>query len=395
MPLDLARLLSQLVAIPSVNPMGRPVSGPEFYEYRMTDFLQGFFTELGVPWQRQPIEPLRDNIVARLDGDPADGPILMFEAHQDTVPVDGMTIPPWTPTIEGGRLYGRGSCDIKGGMTAMLGAFERLAREPRRGRPTLVMACSINEELGYSGAADLPKLWSAGAGSILPRRPAAAVVAEPTELDVVVAHKGAVRWRCRTRGRATHSSQPHLGDNALYRMAPVLAAIESYQRDVVPTLPTHPRCGAPSVNAGVISGGISVNTVPDWCMVEIDRRILPGDDGRAARRHVIDYIASYPGVDAAHVEHDESFMLGDTLMDGVNLPLAERLRVVAEQVRGHSELIGVPYGTDASRISAAGAPSVVFGPGSIDQAHTADEWVELAQVEQASETLYRFGREAM
>src|SRR5579863_3932004 len=157
MPLDLVQTLSELVAIPSVNPMGRPLDGPEFYEERVTDYLQGLFERLRLPWQRQSVQPRRENIIARLDG--TGDEVILLEAHQDTVPVDGMTIDPWKPQVRDGRLYGRGACDIKGGMTAMLGALARLAEVRPGGMPTEIMACTVNEEHGYSGASELHKLW--------------------------------------------------------------------------------------------------------------------------------------------------------------------------------------------------------------------------------------------
>ncbi|HTU25803.1 MAG TPA: M20/M25/M40 family metallo-hydrolase, partial [Pirellulales bacterium] len=192
---ELVATLSDLIALPSVNPMGRPADGPEFFEYRVTDYLERFFQRLGVPYARKTVEPKRDNIVARLDGDAASRAaerLLVFEAHQDTVPVVGMTIEPFTPTVRDGRIYGRGACDIKGGLAAMLTAFARLARERPAGRPTVVMASTVNEENGFSGAKALCRMWEEP-GSIIPRRPDAVVVAEPTELSVVVAHKGVVR----------------------------------------------------------------------------------------------------------------------------------------------------------------------------------------------------------
>jgi len=420
MALDLVQTLSDLIAIPSVNPMGRPLAGPEFYEYRVTDYLGRLFQRLKLPYRRQTVEPKRDNIIARLDGDvpPAEGGrVILFEAHQDTVPVDGMTIEPWTPIVRDGRIYGRGACDIKGGMCAMLGALARLADEraasggtgaggssqtpsPPRGegrgerkpgpRPTLIMACTVNEEHGYTGALALPKLWeNASAGSIIPRKPDMAVVAEPTLLNVVVAHKGAVRWKCHTRGRACHSSQPHLGDNALYKMARVLQALETYQREVVPKLPTHRLCGPASLSVGTIRGGLSVNTVPDECTIEIDRRVLPGEDSQAVYRGVIDFVARFPGIDF-EVAHEPPFMDSRPLPDDRNAAVAEKLLAAARQVTGRGEAIGVPFGTDASTISLAGVPSVVFGPGSIDQAHTADEWLDLEQLRLASDVLYQF-----
>jgi acetylornithine deacetylase/succinyl-diaminopimelate desuccinylase-like protein len=410
MPLDLVQTLSDLISLPSVNPMGRPLSGPEFFEYRVTDYLEQLFRRLKLPYERQTVEPKRDNIIARMDGDlpPSEGgELILFEAHQDTVPVDGMTIEPWTPVVRDGRIYGRGACDIKGGMCAMLGAVARLAEEraqaaatkvdgSSRPRPTVIMACTVNEEHGYTGALALPKLWENGhvgnvPHAIVPRKPDIAVIAEPTLLNVVVAHKGAVRWRCHTRGRACHSSQPHLGDNALYKMARVLQALEAYQREVVPTLPKHLLCGPASLSVGTIGGGLSVNTVPDECSIEIDRRVLPGEDSQAVYRGVIDFVSRQPSVNFEPV-HDKPFMDSRPLPDDCNGGVAERLLIAARAVTGKSEAIGVPFGTDASTISLAGVPSVVFGPGSIDQAHTADEWLEIEQLRLASEVLYRFVR---
>lgn len=407
MSLDLVDTLSQLVATPSVNPMGRPVSGPEFFEHQMTTWLAAFFDLLGLPYARQPVAPLRENIIARFDGDPtpADGgSIILFEAHQDTVPIDGMTIDPWRPTVRDGRLYGRGSCDIKGGMTAMLGALVRLIETRPHPRPTLVMACTVNEEHGYTGARALTKLWTERDGeqtaggastgntslhSIIPRMPDAAVIAEPTSLDVVVAHKGAVRWRCHTHGRAAHSSQPQLGDNAIYKMARVVAALESYARDVPAAQAAHPLCGRASLSVGVISGGLSVNTVPDRATIEIDRRVIPGEDPQAAYQQVIDYVARRTEL-GQDVEHERPYLEGRTLDDGPNEGLAAQLAAAARGVRASATTIGVPFGTDAATIARAGVPSVVFGPGSIAQAHTADEWLPLEELDLASEALYRF-----
>lgn len=399
MPLDLVKTLSELVAIPSVNPMGRPLFGPEFLEHRLTEYLEQLFQRLGLPYVRQTIEPRRDNIVARLEGTvPPErgGPLIMFEAHQDTVPVDGMTIPPWEPAVRDGRLYGRGACDIKGGMAAMLWALARLAEDRTAGHreaplPTLIMACTVNEEHGFSGAQDLRRLWEGEAAGLIPRRPDACIVAEPTSLQVVVAHKGAVRWRLSTFGRAVHSSQPHLGDNAIYKMARVLLALQQYAADVQDNVPHHPLCGPATLSVGTISGGISVNTVPDRCTIEIDRRLLPGEDTQAAYADVQRYVARAVGSGLA-LEHEPPFLIGPALADTDNQALGALLAEVARGVVGHCQLVGVPYGTDASKIAAAGVPSVVFGPGSIAQAHTADEWIDLSELALAAEVYYRFAR---
>ncbi len=390
---DVTKILSDLVALPSVNPMGGFDDGPEFYEYRVSEYLEAFFLSLGVTYQRQTVAPKRDNVVARLDGTtPPDqgGGVLMFEAHQDTVPVTGMTIPPWTPTVRDGRLYGRGACDIKGGMAAMLSAFARLADERPADMPTLIMACTVNEEHGYTGASALVELWDKE-DSIFPRQPDGAIVAEPTGLQAVVAHKGVVRWRCHARGRAGHSSQPHLAVSAIFKMHPVLKALERYQTEIAPSLGRHPRCGTPTLSVGTITGGLSVNTVPDLCTIQIDRRLIPGEDPHEAYRHVVDFIAWETEKDAA-IEHEEPFLIGYGLRDEQNTALASALVAAAGEAGIDCETIGVAYGTDAAAFAAAGVPSVVFGPGSIDQAHTADEWVPLDELRLASEALYHLGR---
>ena len=392
MAIDLVKTLSDLVSIPSVNPMGRPLDGPEFYEERVTDYLQALFERLGLRWQRQLLQPRRENIVARLDGarsPESGGPLILLEAHQDTVPVDGMTIDPWKPQVHDGRLYGRGACDIKGGMTAMLGAVARLADERPANMPTIIMACTVNEEHGYSGASELPKLWAEGSGSIIPRRPDAAVVAEPTDLDVVVAHKGAVRWKCRTHGVAAHSSQPQRGKNAIYAMASVLQALERYAAELPNIVPEHPLCGRATLSVGTIQGGLSVNTVPDVCTIEIDRRMLPGEEGRTVYEHALGYLRDTVKRDV-NVEHEQPYLMGTTLSDRDNGDVAERLAATLRCVLGRGNKIGVPFGTNASRISAAGVPTVVFGPGSINQAHTADEWLSIEELEKASNVLYEF-----
>jgi acetylornithine deacetylase/succinyl-diaminopimelate desuccinylase family protein len=392
MPFNLTATLQDLVAIPSVNPMGRPLEGPEFFEYRVTEYLERLFAGLDVPSQRQTVAPKRDNIIARFEGDPPlehGGQLIVFEAHQDTVPTDGMTIPPFDPQIRDGRLFGRGACDIKGGMAAMLGVLARLVEQRPTPRPTFVMACTVNEENGFTGATKLCRSWIDEPNSLIPRKPDAAIIAEPTNLNVVVAHKGMVRWRCHVRGRSAHSSQPQLGENAIFRMSTVLIALERYQQEIAGKMAEHPLCGRPTLSVGTIAGGVSVNTVPGLCTIEIDRRVVPGEDPHQARQHVIDYLAAETKL-GDRIEHDPPFMQGRGLKSDSNGQLAERLAGAVRQVTGReSRIIGVPFGTDASIIGPSGVPSVVFGPGSIDQAHTADEWVPLAEVEAASEVLYR------
>jgi acetylornithine deacetylase len=259
--------------------------------------------------------------------------------------------------------------------------------------PTVVMACTVNEEYGFSGASALRGLLD-GEEEMIPRKPDAAVVAEPTDLDVVVAHKGVVRWRCHAPGRAGHSAQPERGDNAIYKMARALRVLEVYQREVVGTLGSHPLCGPATMSVGTIRGGISVNTIPAQCTIEIDRRLPPGEEPGGAYRHLIDHLSRDGGLDFP-LQHDAPYMQGPPLSDDANRRLADRLLQIVVGVAGDCRRVGVPYATDAAFVAQAGVPTVVFGPGSLAQAHTADEWLPLDQLERATEILYRFCRQGL
>jgi succinyl-diaminopimelate desuccinylase len=383
MPLN---LLKQLISIPSQNPMGRDVSGPEFLEGRLADYVEGFFRDLGVRYERTEIAPGRPNVIAIYESPGAQRTVVL-DAHLDTVPVDGMTIPPYTPTIDGGRIYGRGSCDIKGGMAAMLTAFARLVQEKPAGAANVVMSCACDEEHTQIGIEALCASWVKNDPHPLRRTPDVAIIAEPTNLDAVVAHRGATRWRIITRGRACHSSEPRNGINAIYRMGRVLTELEQYA-EVVRTLnPPHRLVGPATLSVGRITGGQSVNVVPDFCAIEIDRRVLPGED----RETVIEHLGNWlrPRLDF-EIEMEPPYILSRALGDDHNGPLADELLSVVAAVAGPHQKIGVPYGTHASTIASYGVPSVVFGPGSILQAHTKDEWLPLDELELAAEAYYRF-----
>jgi acetylornithine deacetylase ArgE len=373
---EIRRLLSDLVALPSVNPMGRPLHGPEIGEHQVTAYLEQFFTRLSIPSERQPVAPGRDNIVARCDS-PGATRTLLLEAHQDTVPTDRMIIDPFGASVEDGRLYGRGACDVKGGMAAMLLAFARIARDKPKGAANVIMACTVDEEYGTLGVRELVRRGL---------RADMAVVAEPTRLQIVNAHKGAVRWYLTAQGRSCHSSAPEQGVNAIYRMAGLLVAIEQYA-EWLRTSPADPRLGPPTLNVGRIDGGLSVNTVPDSCRIEIDRRFLPGEDPRVALEQFVAYLKK--GTSGVAFECSQPWSAMPALSAEGSAELVARLGRAIDDVLGSHEVTAVPYGTDASTIASVGVPTVVFGPGDVARAHTADEWVSINEVEEASEILYR------
>lgn len=385
--MNATQLLAELVRLPSVNPMGRDLSGPEYLEHRVSDYLQQQLEALGVEWERVELAPGRANLLARLEGK-SGAPVVLLDSHQDTVPIDGMVIPPFEPTIRDGKLYGRGSCDVKGGLAAMFVAFARLVRERPKHAPTVVLSMSCDEEATSLGINHLTAGWSQpGTYRLLPKPPDLAIIAEPTLLDVVVAHRGAIRWKIHTAGRACHSSRPSDGISAIYRMGRVLAALEEYATILPGLRAAHPLCGPATLSVGLIAGGSSPNIVPDHCSIDIDRRVIPGedrDDVIPAVQQFLESRLNFP------VEHGAPYINSPALGDEHNHPLADQLLQAIAPIAGQRTKLGVPYGTHASRVAAVGVPAVVFGPGDIAQAHTKDEWIAVDQLELAAECYYAF-----
>jgi len=424
MSLSAKDLLQSLVAIPSVNPAFPANDTTAGGESEIIDFFQFFFEARGWPCLRQVVHQGRDNLVVvchanALAGQESDveGAIL-WECHQDTVGVAGMTIDPFAASESQGRIWGRGACDVKGSMAAMVTALVRAQDEQAQLPRTLVLALTINEECGFSGVNALCRLWgteeqaaveadnvsgSLSLAELRELRPVRAIVAEPTLLDVVVAHKGSVRWRCHTHGKAAHTSRPEHGENAILAMVRVVQAIERYQKEVLDHYTVHPLCGRPTVCVSMIQGGSGVNTVPDHAVIDIDRRLVPGETPAAAHQELVQYIAhsldhetdGLTGRAAGvTVEHEEPSSQSSGLSDADNHVWAQQITGVVDSVAAGllgraSRLIGAPFGTDAWALSEAGIPTVVFGPGSIEQAHTADEWIDIDQLEHGAEIFYR------
>lgn len=369
-------LLQDLVRLPSINPMGRSwVDDRHLYEFRVTDYLEQFFRDAGLPCERQLVLPNRENIIARYDAGSAT--TILLEVHQDTVPVEAMKIDPFGGEIRDGKLYGRGACDVKGSMAVMLAVMRRLQRERPNGAANVVLACAVDEEHTFTGIQYLSRILKADM----------AIVAEPTMLKIVDAHKGVVRWKLRTAGRACHSSAPHQGINAIYRMGRIVQAIEEFNT-WLGTRPAQPRLGGPTISVGRIEGGVSVNTVPDDCVIEIDRRLLPGEDPLKAPGELEAFLKQHPAINFPFTLEPIWLACPALNPDGSDALVAKLGRAI-DGVIGSHEVIAVPFGTDASTLAEAGIPSVVFGPGDIAQAHTNDEWISLEQLALAEEILYR------
>jgi acetylornithine deacetylase len=364
---------------------------------------------LGWRWATQPVHPGRSNVVAWAPG--GGGETLLWEAHQDTVSSHGMSVEPFAATVRDGRVYGRGACDVKGGMAAMLAALETVAADPPGTRPHILFAATVNEECGFSGARALADVWRAAHDGGAPPapieptggltladlrrlRPSAALVAEPTELDVVIAHRGVVRWRMTVEGRAAHSSRPELGVNAIYGMVEVVRLVDQFHREVLAARPGDPLCGPSTACVTTIHGGVGANTVPERATIDVDRRLLPDESPEEAYEELTALVAERAAMGRCRLIAEPPWMRSRGLASGANSAFAERVLVAARAAAGAGRLVGVPYGTNAATIAAAGIPAVVFGPGSINQAHTGDEWIAVAELERAVNALCRIARGA-
>jgi acetylornithine deacetylase len=268
---------------------------------------------------------------------------------------------------------------VKAGIAVMLHAFERLVREKPAGSANVVLAFTVDEEHTFLG---VQHLMASGTQADY------AVVAEPTLLNIVHAHKGVVRWQIETAGRACHSSRPEQGVNAVYRMGKLLTAVAEYAEKLQAQTPDS-LLGPPTLSVGRITGGVSPNTVPDFCRIDIDRRLIPGESAPTAIADLDTYLRSRPEIDFPFTSSSPRLAC-PSLNYRLSGELVQRLGGVIDAVVGRHDVIGVPFGTDASTIAEAGIPAVVFGPGDINQAHTRDEWIDLAQLEPAAEILFRF-----
>jgi len=210
----------------------------------------------------------------------------------------------------------------------------------------------------------------------------ACVVGEPTMLRSIIAHKGVVRWQIIINGTSAHGAMPHLGHSAIYDGARVALALEAYGRELGIRSP-HPLLGGPTINVGRVNGGSSVNVVPASCDFEVERRLLPGEDGLAAVRECEEWIRKHVGPEI-RVEVPEPYLNDPALETSPEANVVRALGVAHEaEFRSASVIEGAHYGTDASKLALAGIETVVCGPGDIAQAHTADEFIETEQVERA------------
>lgn len=355
-------LLRDLVAIESVNPAYAGGSG----EASVADYVEQWGRDSGLDVVRQPVFPGRDNILVTLSVAGA-RQTLLYEAHMDTValaPMDAAL----RPVVRDGRLYGRGACDTKGSLAAMLVAIERLKERRAELGVNVALLAAVDEEHAFRGV--MSYIASDADAS-------AAIVGEPTGLRIVVAHKGCIRGTIQTRGRAAHSSEPERGISAIDGMVEVLIGLRSLRHLLASH--HHALLGQPTFTVGLIEGGTGVNTVPERCTVTYDRRTLPGELPEHVLTEIDEVLETVRvACPTITIQRLDPSLIDEALDTATDAALVQAARASCGAFGISSELIGVPYGTDASKLQKhRGIPSIVFGPGSIAQAHGADEFVPL------------------
>jgi acetylornithine deacetylase len=373
MSATVAELLSRLVAIDSVNPALVPGGAGEA---EIAAFVAGWLTEQGLEVVVDDSVDGRPSVVGVAHGS-GGGPALMLNAHLDTVGVAGMDRP-HEPAVRDGRLYGRGAYDMKGGLAAIMLAGAAAVRDDLRG--DVIVTAVADEEHASEGVQSVLRRWGADA----------CVVTEPTHERACVAHKGFVWAELELRGRAAHGSRPDLGVDAIVGAGPVLTGMRALQArlDARP----HPLLGPGSLHASLVSGGQELSSYPARCVLAVERRTLPGEAAADVERELGELLALAREADPRLQTELRLGLVREPFEVDPAAPIVTTLRAAAERTLGaEPEIVGDHPWMDAAFTSAAGIPTVVYGPGGTG-AHAVDEYADLASVERCAAVLVATAR---
>jgi acetylornithine deacetylase/succinyl-diaminopimelate desuccinylase family protein len=370
-----AKLLSDLVALPSINPAFRPDDVERTGEERVALHLADLAGKHGLEVSRQAVLPGRENLFVRLKPAGKTKRRIILSPHLDVVPAEDKQ---FKPRVKNGRLHGRGACDTKGSVAAFFHALMELSKDKRRPTQTEILFVGlVDEEYGQSGSRILGEKGPKGD---------LAIAGEPTQLQVVTSHKGNLWLQFETQGKAAHGATPHLGRSAIHEMARVTDLLLTEYVDLLGQR-KHPLLGNPSINVGIIEGGSQTNVVPERCRIEIDRRTLPGETKQSVYEE-INHLLTKRNLKVVNLRESREVPCPPLETNPDNLLVKQFIKAARRR-----KSIGVDYFTDASPIAMGGTPAIVFGPGDIAQAHSADEWINLKQLDRATAIMLRFMRE--
>lgn len=351
--------LAECVALPSPTPPGDV--------HLVAQWVERWARDFGADVERQQVERGKDNVLVSLRF--GQGRTLVFNTHMDVNDPSQQewTSPPYELTDRDGRLYGRGTCDAKGSLVAMLATMERLAQAPSGLTGRLLLTAVMGEEAGGIGSRHLVSVGISGDG---------AVVGEPTGLKIATAHKGTYIRRIRFQGTAAHSASPWRGHNAVSDAAAFCLDCERLNERLAQR--AHPLLGPAAMTVTVMSGGSLQNTVPDEAVVTVDRRLLPGEQHADCDAELQESFSllqtTRPQLDISSVETVVATIPSETPRGAEIVRVA--LSAVGEAGRGQNGPVGFPAGCDMSKlVGTAGIPTVICGPGDLAQAHAPDEFV--------------------
>lgn len=361
----LLQTLLGLIEINSVNPSLVPGGNGE---EDIARFIGRYLEQMGFCVKYQYFGEKRANVIGILKGY-GSGPSLMLNGHVDTVSVEGMSIDPLKPVVSEGKVYGRGSFDMKGGIAAMIEAVTAVALSGARLRGDVILACVGDEEYASAGTELVAKEFKTDA----------AIVCEPTGLDVVVAHKGFAWIEVRVQGRAAHGSRPQDGIDAIAKAGRFLMYIDDMTPRVL-SQKSHPLLGSPSIHASLVSGGTELSTYPATCSIKLERRTLPGENQETVSKEISDIIEKVkledPGFSASWNVFFERPPFEVSPAEPVVQLLCEAVR---NQLGKEPKIAGTSPWLDSAILKEAGIPTAVFGPGG-EGAHSAVEYVDFSTV---------------
>lgn len=370
-----AKLLVDLIALPTVNPMGRPYGNSVPVERPIIEYLEQRFARYDVQIERQQCSPIHESLLTTVPGKTS-GSGTLIESHIDTVPADDWPERAFQPRREGSIIFGRGACDDKGSLAAMAVALENILKSGVQPPHTIWFLAAGDEEYGQTGIRHLIDRHPSQFGR--------AIFGEPTDCIPVIQHNGTIRWDVTVHGRCAHTSQPDLGLNAIVGAARLIDFFAQYQDELRRHFSSTLTNG-PSLTVTMINGGRTRNVVPDECTMAVDFRILPGMDGRQAVNELFTAIQSLE----LPITHSDFQCFAPALNTSPDDPLVQRALDLYRETVGQAIQPGaVPYGSDAGWIP-AGVPAIVLGPGNVAQAHAVDEFVDLNQVRQCVVTYQR------
>ncbi|NQU39928.1 MAG: ArgE/DapE family deacylase [Lentisphaerae bacterium] len=371
-------ILTRLVQCPSVNPAGREPIAPPYGEGRMAALLSEQLKDMGGEVRTDEVLPGRLNVWSRFAGRDRSRTILL-DAHSDTVSHLHMSVDPFGAEVREGRLFGRGACDTKGPMAAMLLALESAVRSGRLAHD-VIFAATCDEENGGRGARHLV---TRGLQADF------AISAEPTELQLVWRHKGIQRGRITLHGMAAHSSTPARGHNAIYPAARLVGQLEAMAA-ALSAGKSDAELGTATLAVTTMHGGTAANIIPDSCVLDVDRRVLPSEDIDAIRLAIEELVHRACAADPWCTPSIDWTQHYPSLGSSPTAPALLALETALRTVTGTAQRSVAAYGTNAGFYAQAGIPSVVFGPGSIADAHTAAESISLAEVVSAAKVIEQF-----